>query len=233
MIFYIVFLSPATVESLTPEQQVLFEKVLDAFMDQWAADNIDLIILIIDGSTRDMGTTYQLIREVLIPALGEPSDENKEGKILIAINQADMAMLWHWNFTGNKPDETLRAFLDKKLESVRKRIKEGTGIDVQPIYYCAGYKEDDEEQKPYNLVRLWMYIFDMAPKSKRIIPVDIMRRNTEIWQDNDDLDEMISQCINQFSGIGGVFDCIWDVVESINSTFESLFSDLPKDKKEK
>ncbi len=49
---------------------------------------IDLVLVILDGSSRDLGTSYELINSVIIPNLGE----NKEKRILIAINQADMAM---------------------------------------------------------------------------------------------------------------------------------------------
>ena len=49
---------------------------------------IDLVLVILDGSTRDLGTSYELINQVIIPHLGE----NKEGRILIAINQADAGL---------------------------------------------------------------------------------------------------------------------------------------------
>ena len=47
---------------------------------------IDLVLVILDGSTRDLGTSYELINQVIIPNLGK----NKEKRILVAINQADV-----------------------------------------------------------------------------------------------------------------------------------------------
>lgn len=97
---------------------------------------IDLVLVILDGSTRDLGTSYELINQVIIPNLGE----DKEGRILVAINQADVAMKGrYWDYEANKPEPPLVDFLEKKVISVRNRIKEGTGIDVTPIYYSAGY----------------------------------------------------------------------------------------------
>ena len=59
---------------------------------------IDLVIVILDGSSRDLGTSYQLINNVIAPVLGE----NKEKRLLIAINKADMAKSGrHWDFTRN------------------------------------------------------------------------------------------------------------------------------------
>lgn len=48
---------------------------------------IDLVLVILDGSSRDLGTSYELINKVIIPNLGED-----KSRLLIAINQADMAM---------------------------------------------------------------------------------------------------------------------------------------------
>ena len=42
---------------------------------------IDLVLVLLDGSTRDLGTSYELINRVIIPNLGE----HKENRILVAI----------------------------------------------------------------------------------------------------------------------------------------------------
>jgi GTP-binding protein HSR1-related protein len=111
---------------------------------------IDLVLVILDGSSRDLGTSYELINNVIIPNLGE----NKKNRILVAINQADVAMKGkYWNIRENKPEEKLQKFLEDKIESVKRRIKEAAGIEVEPIYYSAGYKEEGYmQQKPYNFI---------------------------------------------------------------------------------
>ena len=43
---------------------------------------IDLVLVIVDGSTRDLGTSYRLINSVIIPNLGA----DKKDRILVAIN---------------------------------------------------------------------------------------------------------------------------------------------------
>lgn len=91
---------------------------------------IDLVLVILDGSTRDLGTSYELINKVIIPNLGQ----NKEKRILVAINQADVAMKGrYWDYDSNKPEPELVKFLEEKVISVKKRIKEGTGVDVDQI----------------------------------------------------------------------------------------------------
>ena len=146
---------------------------------------IDLVLVILDGSTRDLGTSYELINNVIIPNLGE----NKKDRILVAINQADAAMKGrHWDYNTNKPDGELEKFLEEKIVSVKNRIKEGTGIDIEPIYYSAGYKENNEKQcQPYNLSKLLSYIVKFTPKEKRLSFIENINRNEEMWKDNDDL----------------------------------------------
>lgn len=173
---------------------------------------IDLVLVILDGSTRDLGTSYELINSVIVPNLGE----DKEGRILIAINQADVAMKGrYWNYEENRPEAPLVKFLEDKVVSVQKRIKEGTGIDVTPIYYSAGFKEEGMEQcRPYNLSKLLYYIIKFTPKEKRLSFVENINRSEEMWKDNDDLKdyrkgileefgETVAECATQGADIGG------------------------------
>lgn len=173
---------------------------------------IDLVLVILDGSTRDLGTSYELINSVIVPNLGE----NKKDRILIAINQADVAMKGrYWDYEENKPEPTLVKFLEEKVVSVQKRIKEGTGIDVTPIYYSAGFKEEGIEQcRPYNLSKLLYYIVNYTPKEKRLSFVENINQNDEMWKDNDELkdynkgimekfEETVTDCAMKGADIGG------------------------------
>ncbi|MBQ3345834.1 MAG: 50S ribosome-binding GTPase, partial [Synergistaceae bacterium] len=52
---------------------------------------IDLVLVVIDGSTRDLGTVYTLFVDVLLPNI-------QADRILTVINQCDMAMSGrHWD----------------------------------------------------------------------------------------------------------------------------------------
>ena len=145
---------------------------------------IDLVLVVLDGSTRDLGTSYELINSVIIPNLGE----NPEKRILVAINQADMAMKGEfWNKEQNKPEKELEEFLNEKVFSVRKRIKEGTGVDIEPIYYSAGFKKKDEKPKPYNLSKLLYFIVQNTPSDKRLTYINHISEDKEMWKDNDEI----------------------------------------------
>ena len=128
---------------------------------------IDLVLVIVDGSTRDLGTTYELIENVIIPSLGE----ERHNRLLIAVNQADVAMKGkHWDSVNCRPDEVLTAFLNDKVRSIRERIQTNTGITVNPIFYSAGYKEEGIDQAPpYNLSKLMLYILKAIPPKKRLV----------------------------------------------------------------
>lgn len=181
---------------------------------------IDLVLVILDGSSRDLGTSYELINQVIIPNLGD----NKENRILIAINQADVAMKGrYWNYEENRPEPQLVKFLDEKVDSVRRRIKEGTGIDITPIYYSAGYKEEGMPQgRPYNLSKLFYYIIKSTPKEKRLSYVDNINRNKEMWKDNDELKDYQAGILESFHETFS--DCVEtgaEIGKSIGSLFGS------------
>lgn len=179
---------------------------------------IDLVLVILDGSTRDLGTSYELINSVIIPNLGKDA----ENRILVAINQADVAMKGrYWDYKQNKPEKELEKFLNEKVVSVQQRIKEGTGVDVTPIYYSAGFKEEGQPQcPPYNLSKLLYFIIKFTPKEKRLAFVDNINRDKTMWKDNDkpevyqqgilsSIGETISDCAMEGSSIGGAIGSVF------------------------
>jgi predicted GTPase len=93
----------------------------------------------------------------------------------------------YWDYENNKPEPKLVRFLEEKVESVKDRVKEATEVDVNPIYYCAGYKDGDEEQKPWNLSKLLYFIVKNTPKEKRLSYVDNLSDKKEMWEDDDKL----------------------------------------------
>lgn len=165
------------------------KKIIDLLYQKDDKGNalIDLVLVILDGGSRDLGTSYELINQVIIPNLGENKEEIKK-RILVAINQCDMAMKGRgWDYENNKPKPELEKFLKEKVESVQRRIKEGTGVEITPIYYSAGYKEEGQEQRPYNLSKLLYFIVQHTPKQKRLAYADNISKNEEMWKDDDEL----------------------------------------------
>ena len=112
------------------------------------------VLVILDGSSRDIGTAYKILNEIIIPNF-------KTGRIIVAINQADQAMKGtHWNEVKNCPDEVLLEFLEKKARSVKERLEEATGIKVlKPVYYSA--------ERNYNIKKLLDRIIDSMPRERR------------------------------------------------------------------
>ncbi|MCD9527528.1 GTPase family protein [Photobacterium carnosum] len=135
---------------------------------------IDLVLVILDGSSRDLGTSFELINSVIIPNLGDD-----KSRLLVAINQADMAMKGrHWDHKTNMPNNTLLEFLNEKVLSTSRRIKEATGVDVTPIYYSAGYKETNDSQHPYNLSKLLAFILHHTKPEKRAVYLQDINKKT-------------------------------------------------------
>ena len=145
---------------------------------------IDLVLVILDGSTRDLGTSYRILNDVIIPEL-----KDETGRILVALNQADIAMKTgrHWDYEKNEPDETLIQFLNEKVESIKARIKEDSNLDVSPVYYCAGYEEESGDVvRPYNLSKLLYYILEAIPAQKRIAVMEGINTDADNYEHNDD-----------------------------------------------
>ncbi len=166
---------------------------------------IDLVMVVLDASSKDLGSSFDLINNVVIPCLGK----EKKGRILIGLNQADVAMKGkHWDSEKNEPDEVLLEFLKDKTESVRKRIYESTGLSIRPVYYCAGYKEDGGEQcKPYNLTKLLYYIIKSIPMEKRLVFADNINADDDMWL-HDDNERNYKRAVKK-----GLFDSIIDGME--------------------
>ena len=119
----------------------------------------DLVMVILDGGGRDMGTTYQLLQNVILPVFDEK-------RVMVVVNQADMAMKGrYWNYHKRCPEPQLLDFLEQKVNSVRDRLKEATGITIRkPVYYSAEYG--------YNLDGVVRHIIDSLPSARRVIQVD-------------------------------------------------------------
>lgn len=179
---------------------------------------IDLVLVIMDASSKDMGTSYDLINNVLIPCLGKEA----ESRILIGLNQSDIAMKGtHWDADKNEPDEVLQGFLKRKAESVQKRIKDATGLNLQPICYCAGYKEDGGEQRsPYNLTKLLYHIVMMIPKDKRLALADNINSEADNWLYDDQESDYRGGTKRGFCDT--VWDCLSDGAETGSEIGEEI-----------
>ena len=175
---------------------------------------IDLVLVILDGGSRDLGTSFELINNVIIPNLGEDKK-----RLLVAINQADTAMKGrHWDYENNEPKPELVKFLNEKVESTRKRIYEATGVNIEPIYYSAGYKDGDDEQKPYNLSKLLAFILRHTKKEKRIVFAQDINKQKAMWEKDDRL-ENYQQEIKQ-SFVESAVEVIKKGVEIIEDIIE-------------
>lgn len=140
------------------EQDKIHKKKMIELLDKTWGNQlykfIDLALVIIEGANKDMGTTYTLLNEVIVPHI-------QRDRILVVINQADLAMKGrHWDPVTKQPDAQLLSYLNEQASSVRRRVREATGVDIyQPVYYSAEYG--------YNIEKLFDFIIDHMPHVKR------------------------------------------------------------------
>ena len=190
---------------------------------------IDVALVILDGGSRDLGTSYELITNVIIKTL-QKSGEHGTDRLLVAINQCDMAMKGrHWNHETNRPEAVLENFLEEKVASTRNRIRETTGVTVNPIYYSAGFKDGDTDQRPYNISRLLRHIIENTPSKKRAIyaeniNADKIRTDThrKRREEQKKIEDNIFNSLSEL--VGGAQKVVSAVVDTIGSVVSSAAS---------
>ncbi|WP_334095262.1 GTPase [Helicobacter typhlonius] len=129
---------------------------------------IDLALILIDASVeRDLGSIYETIK-VVDQVL---KTEDRQERILIALNKCDRAgsrSKANFDYEKVEPNDLLKLELDKKVAEIQYRILETTGLKTEPIYYSAGfYDEDQNKHDPsYNINKLFYYIQKGLPPRK-------------------------------------------------------------------
>ena len=69
----------------------------------------------------------------------------------------------HWDKVSNVPDNVLVAYLEEQALSIKRRVKEATGVDIiKPVCYSAEYG--------WNFSRVFDMIIDHMPKERRNAP---------------------------------------------------------------
>ncbi|UYZ71155.1 50S ribosome-binding GTPase [Moraxella bovis] len=176
---------------------------------------IDMVLVILDGGSRDLGTSYELINSVIIPNLG-----NDKSRLLVAINKADNAMSGRYSdFEKSEPQPKLIDFLDEKVNSTKSRIKEATGVDVDVIYYSAGYTDDDTQEQPYNLSKLLAFILRHTKSTKRVVIATQLNQDAKMWEKSDSLKDYQKEVDNS------IWNSLKEVVsEGVDFAKEILFN---------
>lgn len=180
---------------------------------------IDVVLVIVDASNRDMGTSFQLINEVILKSLSKEDSR----RVLVALNKADEANggIRGWDMEKNQPKEATRKFLQDKEESVRRRIKESTGVDVKVVSYKAGFTDPEtgEREKPWNLATLLDYIIEYTPARKRFALMQNTNLDETMWADSDELEKHRSNILVKIiEGIGEfVEDAVFNFVNRVTS----------------
>lgn len=147
---------------------------------------IDLILLILDGTSRDFSSAYKLIKDIIAPNL----NSNEKSRLLIGINKADKVMHHtFWDEAANQPKPELVTRLEDQSKIVCERIFDDTGFSPDVIYYSAGEQYEGKTiQNPYNLAKLLSFIIDRIPLKKRAAIANHINKNRDNFTSNDNLE---------------------------------------------
>lgn len=174
---------------------------------------IDLVVVIADNSSRDLGTIYQLIGNVIVPNLAE-EDKNR---IVVALNKTDLlAGGVYWNREENRPSEKLEPKILEKEESVRNRIYRESKVNPKVISYAAGFLDEDIAPQPWQLIRLMSEIIAAVPTVKRMTVMSTMNRDSDIWE-NDEKYESYKTDVKK-----SLADSIEEIADSVGDSYPIL-----------
>jgi hypothetical protein len=117
---------------------------------------IDLVVVVVDGSLRDLGTTFNLLENVILKTI-QPE------RVIVLINQCDIAMKGHyWDRVNHVPKHELKDFLNEKVRSVKRRLEETPDLDVRNIVYYSATER-------YGLSKVMDTIIHAIPQTKRAL----------------------------------------------------------------
>ncbi len=116
---------------------------------------IDLVLFVIEGANRNLGTCLSLLNEVIFQKIPPQ-------RVLIVVNQADIAMKGrHWNKWNNTPNIELQKYHIEQAQSIKQRIEESVGKHINtPICFSAEYG--------YNMEKVYDLIIDRIPPKRKI-----------------------------------------------------------------
>ena len=116
------------------------DKIYELLQEKDEDDNalIDLTLILVDATSRDYASAFESIK-LIGKAMGL---KDVKKRILVAMNKCDKSdnPEARMDYEKREPNELLKAELDEKVKILKERIKENTGIDIDPIYFSAGYE---------------------------------------------------------------------------------------------
>ena len=117
---------------------------------------IDMALVILDGSSRDLGTAFKLLQTVVTQTI-------QADRIAVAINQADMAMKGrNRDPVLKRPNKILADYLKEQAEAIQRRVFESTNCNLKlPITYSAKHN--------YNIDCLVDHVISCIPTTRRKI----------------------------------------------------------------
>ncbi|MCR8676945.1 DUF3944 domain-containing protein [Campylobacter sp. S4:11] len=178
------------------ENDKIYKNQIEELLKKKGDEEIDLVLITLNGANlRDLGTFYNLIKDTIMPTLKDKK------RILIAINKCDKAsdIPNSFDYEKNQPSRELIEKLNEDVEIIKKRIHDDTKINVDIIYYAAGYTDKTKKkQKSYNLKKLLAYIIDKTPTEKRFVYLKYKSQNETNFQDNDNIENYNEKIGNSF-----------------------------------
>lgn len=179
---------------------------------------IDNVVVVIDGRTRDLGSVYKLINEVVVPNL-----PNAENRMVIAVNKIDEILSGvHWKEDTNEPDLELIAYLEEMMNKISQRLLEDTGIEFNPIYYKAGKTlEDGRQEKPYNMSKVLFNIVKKTPSNKQLCYVNQINKESAVWEDDDNKEKYNENTITNI--VDGVEKTIEEIIDETATEYFPKF----------
>lgn len=181
---------------------------------------IDMVLIILDATSRDLGSALQLITNVVMKNFSDYS------RIIVALNKCDAVLSGeYWDKNDSKPYPELVKKLDEISDTIQSRIYDSTNIQIKPIYYSAGGYDPIKRitRKPYNLLKLLYFIYSNAPVKKRLAFNEHINPDPTVWNTNDNTEQYVEGMKKSF--FDALRDNIQDGADYCGNIGKALFGD--------
>jgi predicted GTPase len=115
---------------------------------------IDMALVVVDASSKDLGTTFQLLTETVLEHI-------KPERVLVVLNQADLAMKGR-NWVNNQPNAELERRLNTQCESFKQRIDKAAGLNL-PMPVAVSAKHG------WGIDKIMSFLIEHVPAERRAV----------------------------------------------------------------
>ncbi len=156
---------------------------------------IDLVVVVLDAAQQNLNDGYQLINNVIAPALGESAEQ----RMLVMLNKVDSANhSYEWTYVEESRSPEVEIWPESTASLLRHCLLRDAELEITPVSYAAEFSRKGDTMRPYNLLKVMNEIVTRLPDEKRITLFDApLNQRALNWCDSDNRRNYLAQLENK------------------------------------